>query len=419
MRTHTRKHGMIFVAALLAMLGMVLIGTSFVASATQQLRDARREFDYLHATAMADAGLNYFIWKQRYSGDPVTQVYSAFSVNDVWGLSPTGTPAPQVGTNALPFGEDQAAVWLFRYMPVGAELASYQIVSKGYCRGRERIVRAVLQGPKSSTTGPTPPWLDYAIFADSSMIISNSTDVSGNIASNGSVVLDTSGGSQFNGNVRSASWVKMTKSSTSINGSLLYGTVVYDNKNRIISDDTLDDIFTGGGSPIPDPDKTIPVDGMNQQLYADWAEVYGEDAYYDASSLSDPSLVTTPILYVNADNAPGYSLNIRCDLPGPLTIFVNGNVTLHGSVVIGTATTPVAIIATGNIISNGSPTVYGMIWANGTLDGGTPNIYGSVRCQVLGNFQGNPQLYWQEYPGDIITPPDFSDLWTEGSWELL
>ena len=107
------------------------------------------------------------------------------------------------------------------------------------------------------------------------------------------------------------------------------------------------------------------------------------------------------------------------DLTGPLTIFVNGNLMLGGNTTLGTTDNPVALIATGNISCNGTPTINGLAWANGTFGGGTPNFNGSVRCQVVGSFQGNPQLTWHEYDDELINPPDFTDMWKEGSWELL
>lgn len=416
--TGAKKHGMIFIVALLSMLGMVIVGTAFVASASQQLQDSRRDLDILQATALADAGLNYFIWNQRYSGDPITTIHDNFT--SIYDLLPDSNPAPQISSSTLTFEEATGDVWLFKYMPEGAAMNSYQVISRGFCRGRNRTVRAVLQGPKQQINPPRPPWMDYAIFADSSMVIDTSTNVKGDLASNGNIILNTSGGGSLAGNLHAATTVKIGKNSTFINGTLVYGTNVYNNKNELLTDAQIDALFTGGSSPIPaDQNPKIQVDGMNPQTYLDWANSYGSAAFYEQTRLSDPSLVTTPILYVNEDLTPGYQLRIDSDLPGPTTIFVNGDVELRGNVVIGTKDNPVAIIATGNISCSGSPTVNGMIWANGTFGGGTPTVNGTARCQVLGSFQGNVQMNFQHYDEDFITPPDFSDLWKQGSWELL
>lgn len=413
-----KKHGLIFVIALLSMLGMVLVGTAFVSSATQQLNDARRDLDMLQATSMADAGLNYFSWRQRYSDSPVLTILESFS--DIYALSPDSSPAPQITTSDLSFGETTGSVWLFEYNPTGATLISYQVVSKGYCRERTRTVRAVLQGPVSLADPPRPPWMDYAIFSDASMVIDTSANINGDLASNGNIILSTSGGGGLVGDIRAATTVKIGKSSTFVDGSLIYGTNVYDRKNKVLTDAQASAYFTGSVAPIPaDQPRTLAVDGMNPQTYLEWAESYGSAAFYSETSLSDPALVTTPILFVNAENTPNFDLRILVDLPGPLTIFVNGNLELRGNITLGTLEAPVAVIATGNITCNGTPTVNGMIWANGTFGGGTPNVNGSVRCEVLGTFQGNPQLTWYSYSDEIIVPPDFTDLWKQGSWELL
>jgi len=413
-----KKRGMIFVVAMLAMLGMVLIGTAFVSSASQQLDDAQRDLDMLHATALADAGLNYFIWKQRYSGVIITDIHD--SLTDIRDLAPDGSPAPQVADDTLSFGEATGDVWLFSYTPIGATFDSYQVVAKGYCRNRIRIVRAILQGPITMGDGVRPPWMDYAIFSDASMVIDTSTNVTGPIASNGNIVLNMSGGGGLVGDVRAATTVKFGKNSTHLYGDLVYGTALYDSKNRILTPYQAGVYVTGDVDPIPDGQPTtLPVDGMNPEMYLNWANSFGAEAFYDSDTLSDPALVTTPVLYVNADNTPNFDLRITTDLPGPLTIFVNGNLELHGNVILGTTENPIAVIATGNISCDGTPTVNGMIWANGTFGGGTPNVNGSVRCQVVGSFLGNPQLTWYEYDDDLINPPDFTDIWKEGSWELL
>lgn len=418
MRTGAKTHGLIFVVALLSMLGMVLVGTAFVSSASQQLQDARRDLDMLQATSLADAGLNYFIWKQRYSGQPITDVYD--SVTDIFALAPTGNPSPQVTDNTLSFGDATGDVWLFNYRPQNATYDSYQVIAKGYCRGRNRVVRAVLQGPVTSGNGVRPPWMDYTIFADASMVIDTSTNVTGAIASNGNIILNMSGGGGLIGNVRAATTIKFGKNSTYVRGNLVYGTALYDSRNSILTNFQGSGYVSGSVRTIPDDEpKTIPVDGMNPQTYLDWANSYGSSALYDDATLSNPALVTTPILFINADNTPGFTLRITANLPGPLTIFVNGNVELRGNVTLGTGTAPVAVIATGNISCSGTPTINGMAWANGTFGGGTPNVNGSVRCQVVGSFQGNPQLTWKHFSDTLINPPDFTDMWKQESWELL
>jgi len=413
-----KKRGMIFIVAMLAMLGMVLIGTAFVSSASQQLKDARRDLDMLHSTALADAGLNYFIWQQRYSDSPITTIYEPFS--DIYNLTPNGDPAPQITSDILSFDEAVGHVWLFEYDALGASQISYQVVAKGYCRDRTRTVRAVLQGPVSLADPPRPPWMDYAIFADASMVIDTSSNIHGNLASNGNIILNTSAGGGLVGNVHAATTVKIGKNSTFVAGNLAYGTTVYDKNNQILTDAQAKVYFSGSVAPIPaNQPKTMQIDGMNPQLYFQWAQSYGNAAFYNDTTLSNPALLTTPILYVNSENTPNFNLRILANLPGPRTIFINGNLELRGNITLGSAANPIAVIATGNIISNGNPIVNGMIWANGTFGGGTPRVNGTVRCQVLGTFQGNPQIYWQQYSDQFIVPPDFTDLWKQGSWELL
>ena len=93
------KPGFVFIVALLSMLAMVVVGTSFIGSANQQMQDARRDLDMLHAIAMADTGLNYLIWRQRYSTNKIMTIYD--ELTDLHALTPNSTPPPQVAPATL------------------------------------------------------------------------------------------------------------------------------------------------------------------------------------------------------------------------------------------------------------------------------------------------------------------------------
>jgi len=427
------KPGIVFIIALSSMLAMVLIGTVFVGSASQQLQDARRDIELLQASAMADAGVNYFIWRQRYSGDAITSAYNP--VSNIRALAPGSTPTPQIVPASLTLGEGTSAVWLFRYLPEGTTQEAYQVVSKGYYRGRERVVRSVLQGPVTQNTNPDPDpiiippnprWMDYAIFSNAPLTISSSTDVTGNIATNSDVTVDISGGGSITGNVYAAGAVNLSKGD--ITGQLTYGSTVYDKHGNVMSAAEIEQQFPGAAKLPDDQPKRIEVDGMDPLVYKTWADRYGSSAYFSGTNLSNVNQGTSPILYVNAAQAANFELTLG-NLKGPLTVFVEGDIKLSGNIQVGDPDNPVALIATGKIVMNGTPTVYGVVWAHSGVNGGTSNIYGTLRVDQSGYIQGNPQIHWQQYnPGLIVPPPPGPDPdpdpnnvapWTMGSWEML
>jgi hypothetical protein len=167
---------------------------------------------------------------------------------------------------------------------------------------------------------------------------------------------------------------------------------------------------------------TQAVPAFKRESYRSWADRYGWPAYLSGSKISSPSQVTTPILFCNKNNTPGYVLDIDVNITSAVTIFVDGDVRLNGNVSVGTATNPVVIIATGSIICKGNPTICGVMWANGTFGNGTPTVYGSIICNNVASFQGNVQLNHGSYPNAQVVPPTdplYADNeWAVSSWEL-
>jgi len=404
----------VFILALVALTVMMLTGVSFMSLASQQLLDARRDYASLHALAMADTGISYYVWKQRYSSTPISNYYASSQLPaDVHTLSLTGSPAPQVTPSSLTFSEDKSAVWCFTITPSGATGSCYEVISKGYYRNAQRLVRSVLQGV--TTSGSTPAWLSYGIYSDAQTVVSNSMDITGDIGSNGSVVLNLSGGGSLNGNVRSASSIQFAKNAAYVNGNLQYGTQVLDKKGNDVTAQATD--YCSGSAAQLTGTAKLPLDTMNPQLYAQWANLYGSSAVFNGTSLA-LNQVTTPIMYVNSNQTPGYTLQLSGTPTGPRTIFVNGDINL-GNNTIGSPTAPVAVICTGNISANGNATFYGDMWANGNISfNGHETVDGSIRCNVA-SFQGNPSFTYTNYHLNLISPPNSQNLWTLSSWEIL
>ncbi|MHB9025136.1 MAG: polymer-forming cytoskeletal protein [Armatimonadota bacterium] len=414
MRTRRQRHGIIFITAVMALAVMFTVGIAFIGMASQQMGDSQRDLKALHAVAMADAGINYLVWKQKFSGSPITEIYNA-------GTDYSYSP-PQLHLQLGELAQDFGDVWLLR-LNAPSTSQGYEAIARGNYRSYHRVVRAVLQGPIPIETGgdeiPPPPQLSYAVFTKSDLTVETSTNVSGDLGSNGNIVLNTSGGGNLVGNVYAAGGVIFKKNTAFVTGNVRYGTGLYDNRGNDITNSSSG-IVSGtsqGGAT------TQVISTPLREPYAAWASSYGSEAYFNDTRLTDPSRVTTPILFVNSEGVSPFNLDIDADLEGPLTIFVNGDVRLNGNTVLGSPEHPVVLITTGSVLCSGTPDINGVIWANGTFGNGTPTVRGSVICNNLATFQGDVQLRYQSYSGVQIIPPtivyDNSYLWDITSWELI
>lgn len=431
---------MLFIVCIVSLGVMLIIGTTFMGISMQQMHDARKEHNALHAIVMADAGVNYMVWKQKYSGDPIPNGDSR--------ILPASTDPRILDRNVTPpclvlqlgsTNEDRADIWLMEHDKTvsGTRVRGYEVISRGSFRDTmatqyNRSVRAVLQPPPiaAPTTIFSFPQLNNVVFTESDLYVGTSSDVHGDgsngLACNGSAYLDTSAGGSINASVTAAGAVIFDKNKTRVNGSVKYGTKILDPKGNDITGDAqyyISGTESSGGDTMLLPE-------MKSDDYAAWANSQGSGAFFTGTSIKTSDVVAKDILYVNPDKTPGYTLNIDCSIPKAAVVFVNGDVVINGSIKLGSVDTnlsdgdsskPFVIVATGTVTCNGSPEIDGIIWASGAFGRGTPTIYGSVICNNLAGFQGNNKLYFHAYNANVV--PDsalnYQHSWRVASWEEL
>jgi hypothetical protein len=421
-RLRTKQRGIVFVATIIAMVVMFTIGTTFMAMASQQFSDARRDLSAVHAVAMADAGLHYIAWRQKYSTSVVPMDNWLPAATNMHTLAPSGAVAPTVQLTLGSSQEDKSYIWLIKYNAPGST-TGYQAVCQGWFRQYSRAARGVFLGviaTGGSTAQPPPTTqLQYATYTQADLHINSSTDVTGPVGSNSNVYINCSGGGSMNGDVYAAGSITLEKNTSVINGSVDYGTKIYNSKGKDVtaSPGSLVTGDSSGGAT------TQPIPAINRDAYKAWADSYGTSSYLTSTNLNSASVLTTPIVYANPNNVSPFVLDINANLnnlTGPLVLFVNGSVRIEGNTTVGSEAHPVVIIATGDITLKGNCAIYGVVWSSGTFGGGTPNLTGSAISGALGGFQGNPQLNFKHY--DVpVTPPavDPSAAWSTSSWELL
>lgn len=442
MGKHRKQRGIIFVTSIAILAVMLIIGTGFLGVAIQQFSNARRTHNALHALAMADAGVNYTIWFQKFHPNaiPVTDARILAGTTDPFALDINGTPAPSFTVTLGSTGEDKFAVWLLKYnrqLSTGVTVKGYQAIAKGYYRtatasSYNRSVRAVLQPPPEAvpTTLMEFPQLDYVVYTESDLYINTSTNVQGNngsgVGSNGSTYINTSSGGSINADVYSAGLVTFEKNKAAVSGNLTYGTKILDPKGKDISAD----VGIAVSGTVSNGATTQLVPEMKSDDYEAWAFSQGFSAIFLGTRLTTSDVVAKEILYVNPLKSPGYTLNIDCSIPKAAVVFVNGDVVINGSVKLGVLDTntadgdtskPFVLIATGSITCSGSPEINGIIWTKGAFGRGTPTINGGVICNNLGSFQGNPQLSFKRYAATVV-PDDainYQHAWRLASWQEL
>ena len=438
-----RKHrGFLFATSMTVLAVMLIIGTAFLGVTLQQFHSVRKTHEALHALAMADAGINYTIWYQKYNSGaiPTSDPRILDSTTDPYSLDINGSITPVFTVTLGGTGEDKFAVWLMKYSRTtadGIKVKGYQAISKGYFRAASanaynRTVRATLQPPPDNlpTTVIDFPQLNYAVFTESDLYVNTSSNVYGNggggLGSNGSVYLNTSNGGSINANVCAAGSVTFDKSHVSVNGNLQYGTKILDPKGNDITTSTGASV----SGTVSSSAHTQLIPEMKSDDYLAWASSQGATAFFSGTNLTTADVVAKDILYVNATKTPGYTLNISCSIPKAAVVFVNGDVTINGSLRLGSfdnnlsdgdQSKPFILIATGSVTCSGSPEIDGVIWANGAFGKGSPTINGSIICNNVSGFQGNPTLNFRNYAMTII--PDsalnYQHAWRLASWQEL
>lgn len=350
------KQGIVFITSMIALVVMLIVGTSFMGLASQQLNSAQHELEQLHAVAMADGGINYAVAMQKGSGTQTSTIYTLAQMPaDPHNLDPNGAIVPQFSKPTDTDNPDEHfAVWLSEFRMDGNQVG-YQAISRGQYRKFSRLVRAVLQGDIPNAAHMTaPPQLAYSVFAKSNVTMGNSADVQGDLGSNGSLGLEFSGSGNVKGNVYTAGSISFKSLNGSIIPNVTFGTKVYDTNGNGNNDKQIKDVTDKAASYFPGSTvnangKTLVVPTITVDDYRKWAVSIGDEAIWKDDVISSASSIRTPILYVpksyltNKDNA--FSINtdilgynpVGSEKKEPLTIFVDGNVEMEGNTTLGIA----------------------------------------------------------------------------------
>lgn len=406
MKPSHHPQGIIFVTAIVLLAVMMVIGTVFMVSAMQQFADARRDLHALHALAMADAGLNYVIWNQKYpteSGAAISQTAIPTAPSDLRLLSATSTPAPPFAL-AWDQDTDTAKMWLLKIPGI---TSGYQVISKGYYRGYLRSVRATVRAPVSSDSRPAI--FDNALFSGADMSLGGSVIVNGKVGSNGN--FSGNGSFSITGGLNAAGSISI-KGSPTIGGLTEYGTT----------------ISAGGAHITPSHTGTTqPFPSLDMAAYEAYARRFGQvitptNGTYELHGNYEFT-DTNKVLYVKGN------VDLSGSISGVGTIVAEGYIDITGNVSTAGHTgtqSPLVLVSTNQLRLRGNINfVDAFIYAHG-IDGtqaladagGNVTIYGAVIADSI-RSNGNITIHYRPPQPPVLPPGDDPNAWNVASWEAI
>lgn len=159
-----RSKGAVFLVSMVTMTVMFIIGTMYLRWAANNYFQAERNLRKAHAMAAATAGLNYVIWREKYSTDqiPSNRIYDdTIDVRDAKFTSDY-TPTMEFSPDNAP--EDKTQVWVADFtVPGAANAVGYQAISQGEYRNYTCALRATFSKPHDSQS--TSSLFEYAVFS--------------------------------------------------------------------------------------------------------------------------------------------------------------------------------------------------------------------------------------------------------------
>jgi hypothetical protein len=111
--TKQRRHGFMFVITIVGLGVMMIIGGSFMGSATHQFAASQNDYASLHAMSMSSAGAHYAYWKSKYGGG-FPNAYAENLLDDPRALISMTTPTANYQIHKFsPFdADDEFYVWV-------------------------------------------------------------------------------------------------------------------------------------------------------------------------------------------------------------------------------------------------------------------------------------------------------------------
>jgi cytoskeletal protein CcmA (bactofilin family) len=345
------RRGSAFLTAMFFLVILLGLGTVFVKTSIEEVQRASRIRKETRALNLAEAGLDYTAWR----------IYNA---------NPTSYPVTYA-RSGLPEGEFSAEVRQ-HYDASGAAVPnSLDIVSTGKSQGWQCIVKAVGQYLTPTTTNNAV--FDSALYSETQITLKGTTDITGDIHSNGNI--SVSGSAKVVGNASAG------------------GTSISDQHGGI----------TGSKTTLA-PKVHIPTVDLQHYRSDPKVHFFSSGINFNSSNMTN----LDGIYFVDGD------MNITGQLSGKAVFVATGTIRVAGGVTLAAGTdSAFALISTLKIKITGGSDIQGVVYAhnadfNGNIDGlGNANVTGSVVADNIGSG-GTANIVYKhsdlDLPGSSSSP---------------
>jgi Tfp pilus assembly protein PilX/cytoskeletal protein CcmA (bactofilin family) len=375
MRSGRQSQGSVFLLAMVALITLMLLGTSLVESAVQGLAKASKDIRQQEAANLAESGVDMALCKLYEDYD---------SINET--LSTDGTVS---GSFALPQGTVSYTI----NSPYAGIADTCEVVSDATSRFNKRARVRVIASYRTDVGRV----FEGAIFSNSPLTLNGSGEVKPDASGKGGSIY-AKGDITFKGTsfTMHPEGFIYTTGTTNWVPPQVPATSVYQNI-----------------APVP-----MPI--IDLQWYHDHATVIYTAAKksavkFGAGGVSLSGL--SGIIYVNGD------VSISGQYTGKALIVATGDISITGNVTAGDRDTDaIALITTKSVKIAGNAEVDGLIYShNVTQDAsatinGTANIYGAVVADVV-TTNGGVTVEYRDVWGGLPLPGKGKTQWAQFSWE--
>ena len=365
------EQGSVFLLAMVALIALLILGTSLVQTSVQGLSWASNDRRYIEAFCLAESGVDMAI----------TKLYEDYdNINDALDTS---------GTYSDSFSLSQGSVDYTVTAPYSGIADSCLIVADATTwTGRQARVRVV-----AAYQSDTSRVFEGAIFCDSPLTLNGSGAIypdadgsGGDIYANGDIV--------FNG----------TSYTMTADGSIY---------------------TTGTTNWVPDE---VPAANVHENVAplvmpvidVDYYESIATQVYTGKQSFGNAEMENlTGVIFVNGD------ITIAGNYTGQAVIVATGKITVTGNVTTENPDTDtLALLSPKSIKITGNSTVHGLVYAHSVVDdasttlSGDITVYGAIVSDVV-RTNGGIEVHYRDVWKDLPMPGVGKTQWAPVSWQQL
>ena len=370
-RHGSKTHGSVFLLAMVALVTLLLLGTSLMQTSIQGLSWASNDRRQMEAFCLAESGVDMAI----------TKLYEDYdNINDTLSTS---------GTYSDTFTLTQGSVSYSVSAPYSGVSDSCLIVSDATTwTGKQVRIRVV-----AAYQNDTSRVFEGAIFCDSPLTLNGSGGIfpdddgnGGDIYANGDITFNgTSYGMDPEGSIYTTgttNWVPDGVPATQVHE---------------------------GVAPL-----VMPVIDM------DYYKSIATTVYIGSQTFNDGNMsALSGVIYVKGN------VTISGNYSGQAVIVATGKITISGNVIASNPETDtLALLSPKSIKITGNSTVHGLIYAHSVVDdgeaaiGGNTTIYGAIVSDVV-RTNGGIEIYYRDVWKNLPLPGVGKTQWAPISWQQL